>query len=70
YTVSKSTGSVTVNGINMQISVTFSSTTSPPPSKQLSSPSGISSLELYAIIGAVIAVAAIGSAITLMRRKK
>ncbi len=68
YTVSKSTGPVTVNGNNITVSITFSSTSSSPPAKQPSS--GISSTELYAIIGAVVAVAAIAIAILFLVRRK
>ena len=66
YTVSNSNGSVTVSGKNIPVSITFSSTS--PPAKQPSS--GIPSIELYGIIGAVVAVAAIGSAVALIRKKR
>jgi YVTN family beta-propeller protein len=66
YTASNLNGSVTVNGNNIPISITFSSTS--PLAKQPSS--GISRIELYGIIGAVVAIAAIGSAIALVRKRK
>jgi len=66
YTVSNSNGSVTVSGKNIPVSITFSSTS--PPAKQPSS--GIPSIELYGIIGAVVAVAAIGSAVALIRKRR
>jgi YVTN family beta-propeller protein len=66
YTVSNSNGSVTVSGKNIPVSITFSSTS--PTAKQPSS--GIPSIELYGIIGAVVAVAAIGSAVALIRKRR
>jgi len=66
YTASNLNGSVTVSGNNIPVSITFSSTS--PPAKQPSS--GISRIELYGIIGAVVAIAAIGSAIALVRKRK
>jgi len=66
YTASNSNGSVTVNGNNIPVSITFSSTS--PTAKQPSS--GIPSIELYGIIGALVAVAAIGSAVALIRKRR
>jgi len=66
YTASNSNGSVTVSGKNIPVSITFSSTS--PTAKQPSS--GIPSIELYGIIGAVVAVAAIGSAVALIRKRR
>ena len=57
---------ITVNGISKSVLVTFTASSS--PSKQ--SPSGISGIELYGIIGAAVAIVAIGSVLTIMRRKK
>ena len=58
YTVSPSSGSTTVNGKNVSQGITFSA-----------SPK-ISSTELYAIIGAAVAIAVIGSAIAVMGKRK
>ncbi len=69
YKVSPSSVSITVNGKNVSQSITFTSSSPPPPSK-LSSPSGISSTELYIIIGVVIAAAVIGMVSAEMRRRK
>ena len=69
YKVSPSSGSITVNGKNVSQSITFTSSSPPPPSK-LSSPSGISSTELYIIIGVVISAAVIGMVSAEMRRRK
>ena len=72
YNVSKQSSTTTVNGNNMTVPITFTanSSSSPPPPSKLSSPSGISSTELYAIIGAVVAVAAIGSALVMITKRK
>ena len=67
YSVSSSSGSITINGSSISISITYKAT-STPPSK--TSPSGISSTEIYGIIGAVIAVAAIGAGITVYRKRR
>ena len=66
YSLSPSPGSLTVTGSNISASITFTAT-SVPPSK--TSSSGMTSIELYGIIGAVVITAAIG-AVLLMRRKK
>ena len=66
YTVSPSTGSITVNGKNVSQSITFTSSSTTTKA----SPSGISSTDIYAIMGAVLAVAVIGSAIAVMRKRK
>ncbi|MHB8553999.1 MAG: hypothetical protein ACYDAO_10520, partial [Thermoplasmataceae archaeon] len=63
YTVSLQSNKVIVNGNNITISITF--TTSSKPSS-----SGISGIELYAIIGVVIAAAAIVAGIAVMRIKR
>ena len=70
YNISKSSGSLTINGKNATQSVTFSSvpSTTPPPKKS-SPPSGISSYELYGIVGGVILVAAIASAFAFTRKR-
>ena len=68
YTISKSPGSVTVNGSNAPVNITFSLISNPPA--KTSSSSGISSTELYIITGAAIALAAIGSAIFIIRKRK
>jgi YVTN family beta-propeller protein len=59
YTISKQTSTTTINGNSMAISITFTA-----------SPSGISSIELYGIIGAVIAIAAVSVGIAVMRKRK
>ena len=64
YSPLQSSGSISVNGTSISKTVTFS------PIKKLSFLSGISSIELYGIIGAVVAVAAIGAGIALMRKRK
>jgi len=69
YTISQLTGSVTINGDNAPLNITFSHTSS-PPEKKSSSTSGISSFELYAMIGAVVSVVVIGSVTALIMRKK
>jgi len=70
YNISKSSGSLTVNGKNLSESVTFSSvlSTTPPPKKP-SAPSS-SDTDLYIIIGAVAAVAVVGAVVTIMMRKR
>ena len=57
---------VVINGQSKTVSVTF--TAYSQPSKP--SNSGISGIELYSIIGVVVAVVVVGSAIFMMRRKK
>ena len=64
YNASNST--VIVNGHSKTVTITFTSSSS--PSKQ--SPSGISSMELYGIIGAAVAVIIVGSAVFMIRKKK
>ena len=64
YTVSPSSGSITVSGSNATKTITFTVTSTP------SKPSGISSTELYGIIGAVVAVAIIGTALAIMRKRR
>ena len=70
YNISKSSGSLTINGKNATQSITFSTipSTTPPPKKS-SPPSGISSYELYGIVGGVILVAAIASAFAFTRKR-
>jgi hypothetical protein len=65
YTISSSGSSITVNGVNVSKVITFTSNTT--TSKRTSS--GISSTELYVIIGAVVAVALIGGVIGVMRKR-
>jgi YVTN family beta-propeller protein len=64
YTASPSSGSLTVSGSNATKTITFTVTSTS------SKPSGISSTELYGIIGAVVAVAIIGTALAIMRKRK
>jgi hypothetical protein len=70
YNISKSSGSTTLSGKNVTQFVTFSTvpSTTPPPKKS-SPPSGISSYELYGIVGGVILVAAIASAFAFTRKR-
>jgi hypothetical protein len=69
YSVSKSSGSLTISGKNATQSVTFSSvpSTTPPPKKPLAS---TSNTDLYIIIGAVAAVAVAGAVVAMMMRKR
>ncbi|MHB1709506.1 MAG: ice-binding family protein [Thermoplasmataceae archaeon] len=67
YTVSPSSGNITVNGKNVSQNITFTTTSTPSPAKPSSS--GISSTELYLIVGVVIA-AAIGTVAAIMMRKR
>ena len=64
YTVSPSSGSITVSNRNATQAITFTHN----PSK--STPFKLSAIELYAIIGAVIAIAAIGGAAVVIRRRR
>ena len=64
YTISASSGSISVNGNGVSKTITFSPIKKSPPS------SGISSTELYGIIGGVVAVAAFGSVLAIMRKKR
>ena len=64
YTASPSSGSITVSGSNATKTITFTVTSTS------SKPSGISSTELYGIIGAVVAVAIIGTALATMRKRR
>ena len=64
YTVSPSSGSLTVSGSNATKTITFTVTSTP------SNPSNIFSTELYGIIGAVGAVTVIGIAIAIMRKRR
>ena len=64
YTASPSSGSITVSGSNATKTITFTVISTS------SKPSGISSTELYGIIGAVVAVAIIGTALAIMRKRR
>jgi hypothetical protein len=64
YTASPSSGSITVSGSNATKTITLTVTSTP------SKPSSISSTELYGIIGAVGAVAIIGTALAIMRKRR
>ena len=62
YNVSQPSKSITVDGSGLSVNLTFVSVTTPPKS--------VSPTYLYAIIGSIVAVAAIASAFALLRRKK
>lgn len=66
FTSSESSGSLTVSGSNVSKTITFSSATNTNP---ISPFRGLSNLEIYAIIGTVILVLVVGSAVALTRRK-
>ncbi|MEM4067727.1 MAG: hypothetical protein QXV17_12800 [Candidatus Micrarchaeaceae archaeon] len=63
YTASPSSGSLTVSGNNITKVITFTATSIP-------STNGISRIELYGIIGVVVAAAVIGSVLAIMRKKR
>ncbi|MGP6220345.1 YncE family protein, partial [Caldiplasma sukawensis] len=65
YTVYPASSSITVNGNNISKDVTFKLTS---PVKTPSS--AVSSIELYVIIGAIIAIAAIGTFFSFLRKRK
>jgi hypothetical protein len=65
YSVLPSSGSIKVSGSNVSVSITYNPTS---PSKTPSS--GMSNIEIYVIIGAVVAIAVVGSAIALIRKRK
>ena len=65
YTVSPSSGSIVVSGNSISKAVTFTATS---PNK--TPPSGISNTELYGIVGVVVTIAVIASAVGLIRRRK
>ena len=67
YSVSPSSGSIAVSGSSISKTITYTST-SAPPGKTPSS--RIPNLELYGIIGVVIAIAAIGAGIVMYRKRK
>ncbi|MEM0140142.1 MAG: hypothetical protein QXZ44_05985, partial [Ferroplasma sp.] len=67
YKPSTPSGSLSVTGSNTSKTVKF---TAPPPSKTSTSYFGLSPLELYAIIGAVIAAIAIGLAAIVIKRRR
>ena len=67
YSVMPSSGSISVNGSSISKTITYKATSTPPGK---TSPSGISSTEIYGVIGAVIAVAAIGAGITVYRKRR
>jgi hypothetical protein len=64
YSVLLSSGSITVSGAGISKTISFT------PVKKSSPASGISSIDLYGIIGAVIAVAVIGSVLAITRKRK
>ncbi len=64
YTISPSSGNITIHDSNTTKSITFTHNT---PKKI---PSKLSTIDIYVIIGAVVAIAAIGGAVMIMRRKR
>ena len=64
YSTSPSSGTITVTGSIVSKTITFT------PIKKPSPASGISNIELYGIIGAVVAVAVIGSVLAIMRKRR
>ncbi len=64
YTLSPSSGSINIHGSNTSKSITFTHN----PSKK--SPFKLSTIDIYAIIGAVVAIAAIGGAVMIIRRRR
>ena len=64
YTLSPSSGSINIHGSNTPKSITFTHN----PSKK--SPFKLSTIDIYAIIGAVVAIAAIGGAVMIIRRRR
>ena len=70
YNISKSSGSLTVNGKNVAQSITFSSVSSTtPPPKKPSTPSS-SNTDLYIIIGAIAVATVVGAVVAIMMRKR
>ncbi len=64
YSVSSSSGSISVNGASVSKTVSFT------PINKSTPPSGIASTELYGIIGVIAAIAVIGSVLVIMRKKR
>jgi YVTN family beta-propeller protein len=64
YTLSPSSGSINIHGSNTSKSITFAHN----PSKK--TPFKLSTIDIYAIIGAVVAIAAIGGAVMIIRRRR
>ena len=65
YSISLSSGSITVSGSSIAKTITYTST----PTHHGEAPSsGILSIELYSLIGAIVVMAAIGSGIIVFRR--
>ncbi len=67
YSVSPSSGSISVTGSNVSKAVTYTAMSIPPAKTH---PSGLSNTDIYGIIGSVVALAAIGFAVVLMRKRK
>ncbi len=67
FTVSQSSGSVTVNGGSVSKAISF---TANPSVKKSSTPSSVSGMELYEMIGAVVAVIGIVLAVATVMRKR
>ena len=64
YSPSPSSGSISINGTNVSKNISFKAINKSKPS------SGITSEELYLIIGMVVAIAVIGSVFAIKRRKR
>ena len=64
YSISSSSGSISVNGASVSKAVSFT------PIKKSPTPSGISSTEQYGIIGVVVIAVAIETALALLRKKR
>ncbi len=69
YKSSLSNGSMSVNGKNTTKTLAFSAVKTSKPTSPLL-PGGLSPLEFYGIIGTVVVIAAIGSVIGIMKKKK
>lgn len=67
YSVSPSSGSISVTGSNVSKAVTYTAMSIPPAKTH---PSGLSNTDIYGIIGSVVALATIGFAVVLMRKRK
>ena len=69
YTVGPSPGAIKVNGVAVSQSITFTSSTSPGKTNQTNGFLGLPGYEGYILVGVIVAVAAAGAVILLLRKR-
>lgn len=70
YVASPPSGTVVVSGKPVNVSVTFSQTSTPPPTNNTSTFLGLPGIEGYILVVAIVAVVALAAAVLLLRKRK